>query len=163
MQIKKPASRPHRGRYLTRGILLILMLPLVMLFALSVGSAQIGMGKSLGILFSHVPGLSHIISAGEFSSMQDYILTQVRLPRILVAGFVGGCLSVTGAVYQGLFHNPIAEPHIIGVSSGAALGATFAIIGGLSFSAAGLGAISICAFAGAICTIILAAFASGFR
>ena len=163
MQIKSPASRPHRGRYLTRGILLILMLPLVMLFALSVGSAQIGMGKSLGILFSHVPGLSHIITAGEFSSMQDYILTQVRLPRILVAGFVGGCLSVTGAVYQGLFHNPIAEPHIIGVSSGAALGATFAIIGGLSFSAAGLGAISICAFAGAICTIILVAFASGMN
>ena len=162
--IQNHLQNPDRhGNLKLKGFILALFLPAAMLFALSVGSAGIGMGKSLNILLTHVPVIHRLIPAGDFSSMQDYILTQVRLPRVLTAGLVGACLSVTGAAYQGLFRNPIAEPHIIGVSSGAALGATIAIIGGLSFSAAGLGAISICAFLGAIGTIVLVVFASGMN
>ncbi|MDI7277730.1 MAG: iron chelate uptake ABC transporter family permease subunit, partial [Anaerolineae bacterium] len=78
------------------------------------------------------------------------ILFQVRLPRVFLAALVGAALSVAGAVYQGLFHNPLADPYLVGVSSGGGLGATLAIYLGLQLSWAGLGAIPIFAFLGAL-------------
>ena len=56
---------------------------------------------------------------------------QIRLPRILLSALVGGSLAFVGAVFQGLFRNPLADPHILGISSGAALGATIAILFGI--------------------------------
>lgn len=78
------------------------------------------------------------------------ILFQVRLPRVFLAALVGAALSIAGAVYQGLFHNPLADPYLVGVSSGAGLGATVAIYFRLQLSWAGLGAIPIFAFLGAL-------------
>lgn len=65
------------------------------------------------------------------SSLPDYVLTiihQIRLPRTLLAIAIGGILALCGAVMQGLFRNPLADPGIIGVSAGASLGAAFAIV-----------------------------------
>lgn len=83
------------------------------------------------------------------------IIRVIRLPRILLAALVGAGLGAAGAGYQGLFRNPLADPFVIGASSGAALGATLAIIVGLDWSLLGVGAIQIAALLGALSTVAL--------
>lgn len=83
------------------------------------------------------------------------IVLQIRLPRIILAVVVGAGLASAGTVFQGLFRNPMADPYIIGVSAGAALGATVAIVSGLSFAVAGLSAATLLAFAGALGVTVL--------
>lgn len=74
----------------------------------------------------------HLIDYAGFSDQQWVVITEVRLPRVLVASLVGGALAVAGVAMQGLFRNPLVEPGYIGVSSGAALGAVCAIFFGWS-------------------------------
>jgi iron complex transport system permease protein len=84
----------------------------------------------------------------------EVILFQLRLPRVVLAAVVGAALAASGAVFQGLFRNPLADPAIIGVSSGAALGA----IGVIVFAGSGaLGAfgVPLAAFVGALLTALL--------
>lgn len=69
----------------------------------------------------------------EQESMEYYIIWQIRIPRTLAALLVGGGLAISGAVMQGLFRNPLVEPGIIGVSSGAGLFAALAIVLGVQF------------------------------
>lgn len=130
-------------------------------FSLSVGSAGISMRDSIKAALSAIPGLSDLIDVSNLSDMQIYIIRRVRLPRVITAMLVGAGLSVTGAVFQGLFRNPLAEPHILGVSSGAALGATIAILFGVDVTFAGMGTIGICAFAGAAASMLLVFGAAG--
>ena len=66
----------------------------------------------------------------ELSALQRMVLLELRLPRVILAAAVGASLAVSGAVLQGLFRNPLAEPQLIGVSSGAALGAIAMIVFG---------------------------------
>jgi iron complex transport system permease protein len=73
-----------------------------------------------------------------------------RLPRVVAAALVGGSLAVAGVVFQALLRNPLATPDTLGVSSGAALGAMLAIIFRLDFAVAGLPAISLSSFVGAL-------------
>lgn len=129
--------------------------------SLSVGSAGISIGESIRLAASGIPGLSLLADAPQIRSMHRYIILQVRMPRVLLSMLVGAGLSVAGAVFQGLFRNPLAEPHILGVSSGAALGATIAILFGVRISVWGLGTIGVCAFAGAMATIILVYLVGG--
>ncbi|MDQ3990789.1 MAG: iron ABC transporter permease, partial [Actinomycetota bacterium] len=83
----------------------------------------------------------------------EVILFQLRLPRVALGMLVGAGLAVSGAVFQALFRNPMADPAIIGVSSGAALGAVLAILGGAGTVLAGLG-VSVAAFAGAMAVAV---------
>ncbi|NKB71669.1 MAG: iron chelate uptake ABC transporter family permease subunit [Candidatus Latescibacteria bacterium] len=87
---------------------------------------------------------------GDEQVIEAFIVRDLRLPRVLLAILVGALLSQCGAVMQGFFQNPMADPYIIGVSSGAALGATIALtfLGGTML--AGLHAVSLCAFLGAL-------------
>jgi iron complex transport system permease protein len=87
----------------------------------------------------------------DVSPSAEVILFELRLPRVLLAAVVGAALAAAGSVFQALFRNPMADPAIIGVSSGAALGAIGAILLGLGSLAGGLG-IPIAAFAGALVT-----------
>lgn len=84
-----------------------------------------------------------------------FIVSNIRLPRIMVSIFVGMSLAVIGTVFQAVFRNPMADPYVMGVSSGAALGATIGIAFGLGASFAGLGAISGLALVGAIFSMTL--------
>ncbi len=68
------------------------------------------------------------ILAGKLEPLQKTVLTQIRAPRVILAGFVGASLALSGASLQGLFRNPLADPGLIGVSAGAALGATSIIV-----------------------------------
>lgn len=65
-----------------------------------------------------------------FSPRQQVILWEIRIPRVVLGGIVGAMLAIAGATYQGVFRNPLADPYLLGVSSGAGLGATLAIVAG---------------------------------
>lgn len=78
------------------------------------------------------------------------IVLDIRLPRIVLAALVGCALGVSGAAMQGLFRNPMADPYIVGISPGAALGAVLATVLGLSASFVGLSAVPLPAFAGGL-------------
>lgn len=112
--------------------------------SLSVGSAEIGIIGSIKLALSGIPGIGQFVDISAYSTMQRYIILQVRLPRVLLAALVGAGLSAAGGVFQGIFQNPLADPHILGVSSGAALGATIAILFGVQVSVLGIGTIGVC-------------------
>jgi iron complex transport system permease protein len=115
---------------------LAIVLPAVSLLSMTVGTVSV----SVGDLFS------------ADNSQTQTILFDIRLPRILLAICVGAVLSSTGAVMQGLFRNPLADPSLIGVSSGASVGASLMIVaaGGFIHSGAllGLSLVAVGAFAG---------------
>jgi iron complex transport system permease protein len=92
--------------------------------SLAIGAVTIAPGQVLAILGEQV-GLT---LPWAYETRQELVLTGIRLPRVLLAIGVGGGLAVSGAVMQGLFRNPLADPSLIGVSSGAALAAVVAIV-----------------------------------
>ena len=92
------------------------------------------------------------MSPSETTDIYSKIVWQIRMPRIVLAGLTGCGLSVVGATFQGMFRNPLADPHILGVSSGAALGATIAMLSGIEFNLLGLGMIGSLSFIGALLT-----------
>jgi iron complex transport system permease protein len=86
----------------------------------------------------------------------DYeILVHIRVPRVILAAIVGAALAAAGVTLQALLRNPLADPYILGISSGAGLGATLAIIGGFSWTLWGRSPVAIFAFAGALGTVWL--------
>jgi iron complex transport system permease protein len=100
--------------------LLLIVLAVTFLLASVVGSQRLPLGASLCALTTR--------SNCGLSSEQQAILFDVRLPRILLAGVVGLCLATAGAGYQALLRNPLAEPYLLGVSNGAAVGTMTALV-----------------------------------
>ncbi|MGB3632505.1 MAG: iron ABC transporter permease [Rubrobacteraceae bacterium] len=90
--------------------------------------------------------LRSLFGGGE--EVSQTIVLDIRLPRIVLAALVGCALGISGAAMQGLFRNPMADPYIVGISPGAALGAVLATVLGLSASFAGLSAVPLAAFVG---------------
>jgi iron complex transport system permease protein len=90
----------------------------------------------------------------EIADMAALILFEIRLPRVILAAAVGVSLAVSGTAFQAIFRNALADPYVIGASSGAALGAALAIIFGLAL-AGPVSAVSLCAFAGAMGAVLL--------
>lgn len=97
----------------------------------------------------------------------DYeILIHIRFPRIFAAGLIGSALAVSGVVFQALLRNPLADPYILGISSGAALGAVLALLCGLNATIAWGSPLGLAAFIGAMFTVwavFMIASASGRR
>lgn len=125
-----------------------------LLVSANVGAVRINPLQTLAIMAHHAD--IHLDVA--FSRQQDAVLWAIRLPRIVMAGLVGMGLALAGAVLQGVFRNPLAEPGLIGVSSGAALGAVVAIIAG--FTVLGPLSLPVAAFAGgAVATLAVYRFA----
>jgi len=120
-----------RRRYAFLLLGLGLALALAAVFSLAVGSTDIPARRTLEILTTSGP------------SLERTILVDLRLPRIFLAIVVGAGLAGAGTAYQGLFLNPLADPFVIGASSGAALGATTSIL-------LNLGALPLAAFLGAL-------------
>ena len=84
----------------------------------------------------------------------DTILWRLRMPRIVLAGIVGGALALSGATYQALFRNPLAGPSLIGATSGAGLGATFVLVTGVPLYFKGTSLVPIAAFAGSVAAVM---------
>lgn len=123
----------------TLGTLLLLLVAAV--FSLTMGEARI-------TLWDIIP----VIRSGE--GMEYFILTQIRLPRVLLAIAVGGSLSLSGAILQGIFRNPLVEPYTLGISGGAALGVALVIVMGFHITI-GMIMLPAAGFAGALATILL--------
>ncbi|MCX6658836.1 MAG: iron chelate uptake ABC transporter family permease subunit [Candidatus Bathyarchaeota archaeon] len=81
------------------------------------------------------------------------IIKEIRLPRVLAGALIGSGLALAGTVFQGVFRNPMADPYVLGVSSGAALGAALAIVMRLGYSAVGVYSVSILSFLIATLTV----------
>ena len=126
---------------------LIILLAVVAAFATTVGSVKIPLLTTGTILLSKLP-LVEI--APEWASTVETIVIDIRLPRVLLAGLVGAALAAAGATYQGLFRNPLADPYLIGVAQGAALGAVIGFLLPSGWHALGFGIIPLLAFTGAL-------------
>ena len=132
-------------------LLLAVCLLLAIIGSVTLGRYPIGLKELSGILLSRIRPVEPF-----WTKTQESLLLQHRLPRILLACLVGGCLSSAGAAYQGVFQNPMAAPDILGASSGAAFGAALAILLRLSGSW-----IMVLAFFGSIVTVLLVMFVAG--
>lgn len=147
---RRTASRARVGR---QGLLLLgLLVALVVAALAAAGSGQ------LPVPFTQVAG-SFLHGIGlDWGPMPthprgDATLWSVRFPRVAMAVVVGAALAVAGALMQGVFGNPLAEPGVVGVSSGAAVAAAAAIVFSLSF--AGSWTIAVCAFGGGLVTTLV--------
>lgn len=144
-----PSSYLTLSRMIRVCLFLLALLAGVAVLSLVTGPAPIRIAALLkGILSAAgFPGLSDPLTAEEHT-----ILFSIRLPRILLAGLVGAALSCVGAVFQALLRNPLADPFVLGVSGGAAVGAIVAIIIGLGAIPFGIPGM---AFAGALLALLL--------
>ena len=93
-------------------------------------------------------------------SKYSTILFDIRMPRVALMALTGAALATAGATYQGLFRNPLADPYLVGVASGAGLGATIAITTNLNSDPLGISIITIAAFAGGIITVAIVVMAA---
>lgn len=125
--------KAKRGFYFTSAFFLLL---LIMALSISAGAVHIPLQEILNVLL------------GKGDEVNRRIILTLRLPRVIESALVGMGLSVVGAFFQGLLRNPMADPYVLGISSGAAFGATIAIIMGL-----GIFGLSSMAFITALLTI----------
>ncbi|PIA69182.1 FecCD family ABC transporter permease [Pseudomonas sediminis] len=134
----------------------LLLLGLGVLLALSCaislgfGAAQVPLERVLAILGQHLFG---IVPEAAVSLGQDSIVWQLRAPRVLLGALVGAGLALVGTALQAVTRNPLADPHLLGVSSGAAFGAVVVVLYLGEF--AGLLSLPLAAFAGALASMLL--------
>lgn len=119
----------------------------VLILCISSGSVNIPFKETVNILLNRLTGLSFMSGLNESSEL---IITNVRLPRVLLASVVGGGLAMAGAVMQAIFKNPMAEPGVLGWSSGGALFAVAFIY--LGFDKTGFLFLPFAAFTGTLLT-----------
>jgi len=124
-----------------RLLLLALAAALALLVGVRVGAVPLSVGEVL----------DGVRGTGDAATVA--IVRRLRLPRAVLAALVGGGLAASGATFQALLRNPLAEPYIMGVSGGAAVGAVLAIV--LTGSLASGGIVALCAFAGALAAVLL--------
>jgi len=129
---------------------------LVALLSTFIGPAGLSARAVLAELLNALPGTS--LDSG-LTEQQRTILWELRLPRVVMGALVGGTLALSGAAYQGVFRNPLADPYLLGVSSGAGLGATLAIVSGGGLGPLGL---PVVAFVGGLAGVA-ATYALGSR
>jgi iron complex transport system permease protein len=142
------SSKPLIKRLLLAAASLSVILASALVLALSSGSGREGILRSLSV----------VLGQGEPDSALETIVWRIRLPRALLAALAGGALSLGGLVFQALLRNPLAEPYILGISGGSAIGAIMGILLGLSH----FPGVSVCAFIGSLATLaLIVAMSSG--
>jgi len=124
-KVKKRLYRPNTTITI---IILLILLCISMVVAVSIGPITIPFQQTIYIFLDKL----QIKTSGTFADQNAIVITEIRLPRVIVAGLVGCSLAVSGVTMQGLFRNPLVEPGFIGISSGAAFGAVLAIFFGLA-------------------------------
>ena len=148
-------SRWTLKRWFLWMVILAALLAGVMGISVSLGAVTIPLSKSWSILGHQFLGLS---AAGKWTASDSSIILDLRLPRILSGALVGSALAMAGSVLQALLRNPLADPFVLGISSGAAVGAVLAILFGLGATFLGAYAVPGSAFGGALFTLFLVYF-----
>ena len=138
----------------------ILAALVVFTFAFSLSAGQYDLSfVQVTAWFCHQLGLP-MLEEVKVSAQQEAVLMFIRSPRTLVGFMVGAGLAASGTILQGLFSNPLADPGIIGVSSGATVGAVLAIT--LGVNAVNMFAMPAFAFVGAIAAVLIGKLAALF-
>jgi iron complex transport system permease protein len=131
------------------------LLAALIIVSVAFGAANISILDAYRIIVSKIPIIKELVNAKNINESSMQIVINIRLPRILVAAIVGCGLSVVGAVYQSIFKNSMSDPYILGVSSGAALGASIAIVLGFDFTIIKISGTAFMAFIFAISTTFI--------
>ncbi|UCC21745.1 MAG: iron chelate uptake ABC transporter family permease subunit, partial [Planctomycetota bacterium] len=136
-------------------------LAITVCICLAVLAITIGLCTSVG---SQKISLSKVVSGrGETAEINiDYEIFVIRLRRVILAALVGAALACSGVVLQAILRNPLADPYILGISSGAGLGAMIAVLSGITWSFWGGSPVTVFAFAGALGTVWLVWFIGRF-
>ncbi|XLY88163.1 FecCD family ABC transporter permease [Ectopseudomonas mendocina] len=129
---------------------LVVLLALSCAWSLAFGAAQVPLERVWAILGQHLFGIAPQVPV---NSGQDSIVWQLRAPRVLLGALVGAGLALVGTVLQAVTRNPLADPHLLGVSSGAAFGAVIVVLYLGEF--AGLLSLPLAAFVGALASMLL--------
>ncbi len=147
----KRKAPPERNAARSR-LLIAVLAPFILLsitLAVIIGPVEIAPLTVWEIVFGKVTG-----GEGDWSKAQANIVWLIRFPRVLLAGVVGAGLAVIGVVMQAVTRNPLADPFLLGISSGAALGAVSVLLIGV-FAGLGIYALSVGAFLGALLAFVL--------
>ncbi|MDD5127487.1 MAG: iron chelate uptake ABC transporter family permease subunit [Dehalococcoidales bacterium] len=141
---------PHWRHRIYAILSLLFLLVIVVVLATAIGSVDIPFATTFAILLDGLPFVEVVTPT--WPDALATIVLDIRLPRIILAGIVGAALAIAGATYQGLFRNPLADPYLIGVAQGAALGAVigFLLPHGLSFAS-----VPLLAFLGALFSTVV--------
>jgi cobalamin transport system permease protein len=116
-----------------------------------IGPAGIGPGDTVRVVLNHLAG-----TAFGVPRQADAIVWDIRLPRVLLAGVVGATLAFSGAAYQGVFRNPLADPYLLGVAAGAGLAGAIAIVLDAPLTYGGFSLLPLVSFVGAMAAVLLA-------
>ena len=120
---------------------------------LTIGPVAIDPLRALAEVANQLPGVS--IHSG-LSPAEAAIITELRLPRVVLGLLVGAMLALCGGCYQGVFRNPLADPYLLGAAAGAGLGATLAVVVGISSGTQARALVPPFAFVGALLAVVLA-------
>ncbi len=135
------------SRIVKINLLLVAVFIAVAIVSVLIGPARIGIIQGLkGLLYGWHEGYAGLTPS------EKTIIFSIRLPRVIFAGLVGASLSAAGVIFQALLRNPLADPFILGVSGGSAVGAIIGIIIGLGSVPFGISGL---AFLGAVITVVL--------
>lgn len=147
-RVRRAIVSKHRAPWLWTGSALLFMLVL----SSAVGPVPIPLGTVVKLLAAKIPLLEVSV---DWPAAFETILFDIRLPHAVLMALTGMALGGSGAAYQGLFRNPLADPYIIGVASGAGLGAILAMTVQFPSSLLGMAAVPVAAFVGALVTVTL--------
>ncbi|WP_245975628.1 FecCD family ABC transporter permease [Amycolatopsis palatopharyngis] len=123
----------------------LLVLVAVMLLALLIGAGDLGWRRVLAEIVAQLSG-----GTSPLSEREAAIVWQIRLPRVVLAGLVGAALASSGAAFQGVFRNPLADPYLLGAAAGAGMAATMVVVLAPAVSDWVIGPLQLAAFAGAL-------------
>ena len=155
---KLPSDLQNQNIYSTviHIFLLILGLSVVILVSTGMGYIKIPVAAVVKIILTKISGQLSLIEG--LDNLFPVVVIDVRLPRILSAAIVGGGLAISGVVFQGILLNPLADPYTLGVSAGAALGASLALL--LNIGLLGSYSVPLFAFVGAVGTLLFVIYLS---
>ena len=136
--------------------MLVIAWTTVTVVSTGIGYIQIPAGAVIKIILAKLTGRIDFLEG--LDAIWPVVVMDVRLPRILSAGIVGGGLAISGVVFQGILLNPLADPYTLGVSAGAAFGASLAILLNIGFL--GLYSVPMFAFCGAAATLLFVIYLS---
>ncbi len=143
----------------TQTLLLTILLCAVIVISTGMGYIRIPPFEVVRIIVSKACGYEKLVEG--IDHIFPYVVVDVRLPRILTAAIVGGGLSIAGAIFQGILLNPLADPYTLGISAGAAFGASIALLLNIGFL--GIYSVPFFAFIGAVATLFFVLYLSSFN
>ncbi len=148
---RRERRAPLRARYAGGVVVMAALLVVAMTLALMVGSVHLPAGTVLEVVARRLG-----VGGLDVSVLDDRIVWELRLPRVLGAAATGAGLALCGAVLQSLTRNDLADPYLLGISNGAAVGAVSVIVLGVSFAGlVGTALVGLGAFVGALAALLL--------